>query len=268
VVIPMSVELETYPRLAGKVVLITGASAGIGEATALVFAASGAHLVLGARRKERLDQLREQLSQKYGVKVHTGSLDVCSKDSVEAFVTSIPADMQEIDVLVNNAGLALGRDDAHVVSEEDVDAMIDTNVKGLVRVTRAVVPGMMGRNRGHIINISSVAGVEAYKGGSIYCATKHAVQAITKSQRKELVHTPLRVTSICPGLVDTEFSLVRFKGDSGKASEPYKGLDPLVARDVADTVAYAASRPPHVQVADLLLFPTNQASSELIHRAL
>jgi NADP-dependent 3-hydroxy acid dehydrogenase YdfG len=260
-------EVEVYPRLAGKVVLITGASAGIGEATAVVLAASGAHLVLGARRKERLEQLREQLVRTYGVKVHTGALDVCSTDSVSAFFASLPADLSEIDVLVNNAGLAIGKDDAHVVSEEDVDAMLDTNVKGLVRVTRAVVPGMLARNRGHIVNLSSVAGIEAYKGGSIYCASKHAVQAITKSQRKELVHTPLRVTSICPGLVETEFSLVRFKGDTGKASEPYKGLEPLLARDVADAVAYAASRPPHVQVADLLIFPTNQASSEIVHRA-
>jgi len=263
----MSDPIEVYPRLEGKVVLITGASAGIGEATAAVLAASGAHLVLGARRKERLDQLREQLVHKHGVKVHTGALDVCSKDSVAHFFASLPDDLKDIDVLVNNAGLAIGKDDAHVVPEEDVDIMVDTNVKGLVRVTREVVPGMLARNKGHIINISSVAGIEAYKGGSIYCATKHAVQAITKSQRKELVHTPLRVTSICPGLVETEFSLVRCKGDSGKASEPYKGLEPLVARDVADAIAYAASRPAHVQVADLLIFPTNQASTEIVHRA-
>ncbi|ELR15413.1 serine 3-dehydrogenase [Acanthamoeba castellanii str. Neff] len=196
-------EVELYPRLAGKVVLM----------------------------KERLEQLREQLVRTYGVKVHTDALDVCSTDSVSAFFASLPADLSEIDVLVNNAGAiaALG-----VVSQ--------------------IFP------RG-------VAGIEAYKGGSIYCASKHAVQAITKSQRKELVHTPLRVTSICPGLVETEFSLVRFKGDTGKASEPYKGLEPLLARDVADAVAYAASRPPHVQVADLLIFPTNQASSEIVHRA-
>jgi NADP-dependent 3-hydroxy acid dehydrogenase YdfG len=261
-------ELETYPRLSSKVALVTGASAGIGEAIATVLAASGAHLVLVARRVERLEQLRDRLTKSYGgVRVHIGTMDVASRESVEAFFKSLPEDFQKIDILVNNAGLALGRDDAHVVSEEDVDAMVDTNVKGLVRVTRAVVPGMIARGSGDIINISSVAGIEAYKGGSIYCATKHAVQAITKSQRKELVHTPLRVISICPGLVETEFSSVRFKGDDAKAKEPYKGLQPLLARDVADTVAYVASRPAHVQVADVLIFPTSQASTEVMHRS-
>jgi len=220
-----------------------------------------------SRRVERLEQLRGSLTKAYGVRIFIGGMDVASRSSVEAFFAALPEDFQKIDVLINNAGLALGRDDTHVVSEEDVDAMMDTNVKGLVRVTRAVVPGMIARGKGDIINISSVAGIEAYKGGSIYCASKHAVQAITKAQRKELVHTPLRVASICPGLVETEFSLVRFKGDNTKAKETYKGLQPLVARDVADTVAYTASRPPHVQIADILIFPTHQASTEVIHRA-
>jgi len=237
----------------------------------LLFSSSFLHSispqVLGARRVERIGQLRDQLVQKYHVDVHAAYLDVGSLQSVESFCASIPESLKEIDVLVNNAGLALGRDDAHVVSDEDVNTMIDTNVKGLVWMTKAVVPAMITRNRGHIINISSVAGVEAYKGGSIYCATKHAVQAITISLRKELVHTALRVTSICPGLVETEFSLVRFKGNQDKANQPYKGMEPLKAMDVADTIAYTASRPPHVQVADLLVFATHQASSEIIHRS-
>jgi 3-hydroxy acid dehydrogenase/malonic semialdehyde reductase len=261
------VELTRYPRLTNKIVLITGASAGIGEACARIFALGGSHLVLGARRVEKVEALAKALSVKHNIRVHAAALDVRDAASIDAFFASLPEEFQKIDILINNAGLALGRSNTWETLDEDIDGMLDTNVKGLLRVTKAVVPGMRQRNSGHVINISSVAGVEAYRGGSVYCASKFAVQAITTALRKELVDTPIRVTGICPGLVETEFSLVRFKGDAEKAKEPYKGLIPLSPFDVADVIAFTASRPEHVQVADVLLFPSAQASSEIVHRS-
>jgi len=259
--------LTAYPRLKGKRVLITGASSGIGEACARHFAHCGSDLVLGARRAEKLAALKKELEEKHGVTIHIAALDVTNQDSVTAFVAGIPENLASIEVLVNNAGLALGKAETHLTTEEDIDRMFDTNVKGLLRVTKAVVPGMLQRNAGHVINIGSVAGLEAYKGGSAYCGSKHAVQAITVAQRKELAHTPLRVSIISPGMVETEFSVVRF-GDKSAAEAVYKGMQPLTGADIADTVVYTASRPHHVQVAEMLVFPSAQASAEVVHKNL
>ncbi|KAL6064346.1 Serine 3-dehydrogenase (NADP+) [Balamuthia mandrillaris] len=259
-------ELTIYPRLKDKVVLITGASAGIGAAAARHFAACGSHLILGARRVERLEALKEELAQKHGVKVHITALDVCSEESVATALKNIPEDLSGVDILVNNAGLALGKELTHLTPMEDVETMFNTNVYGVMRLIRGILPSMLERNSGHVINVSSVAGTQAYRGGSIYCATKHAVQAISDSLRKEVVNTRLRVTTISPGLVETEFSVVRHKGDTAMAAATYKGLVPLVGADIADNIVYVASRPEHVQVADVLVFANTQASAEIVHR--
>jgi len=255
-----------YPNLTDRNVLITGASSGIGEATAHLFAQSGANLVLTARRLDRLEELVAHLVKEFPKqKFFAYSLDVQKFEEVQKVVSALPL---PIDVLVNNAGLALDVKETAETSLEDMDLMIDTNVKGLFYVTKLILPGMKERGRGHIINISSIAGHQTYKGGSIYCASKHAVEGITGCLRKELVATPLRVTSIAPGLVETEFSVVRFKGDKEKAGNVYKTLTtpPLNAKDVADTVVYVASRPAHVQIDDIILTPTCQASAEVVSR--
>jgi len=260
-------EITVYPRLKGKTVLITGASSGIGYSCARYFARAGSNLVLGARRADKLENLKKQLLENTNnsITIHTHTLDVTSTESVNAFASSISG--TEIDVLVNNAGLALGKCDVQDTSDDYLDRMIDTNVKGVVKMIRAIVPSMIKRNKGHIINISSVAGIEAYKGGSVYCGSKFAVQAINKSLLKELTaYSGIRVCSICPGLVETEFSLVRFEGQESKAKDAYKGMEPLVGDDIADTVLFVASRRDNVQIADMLVFPTSQSSSEIVHR--
>eukprot|EP01116_Phalansterium_solitarium_P018971 TRINITY_DN5173_c0_g1_i1.p1 TRINITY_DN5173_c0_g1~~TRINITY_DN5173_c0_g1_i1.p1 ORF type:complete len:266 (+),score=93.20 TRINITY_DN5173_c0_g1_i1:917-1714(+) len=256
----------SYPRLKEKVVFITGASAGIGEASARQFAASGAKLVITARRVEKLHELKKELEDAFSTKIHAIGLDVRSNEAVVAAVQALPAEFAAVDVLVNNAGCSLGMDKVADITAEQIDTVVDTNVKGLLFVTRAILPGMLARNSGMIINIGSIAGQEAYPGGSIYCATKFAVNAITESLRKELVATPLRVCQICPGLVETEFSIVRFGGNRETAKLPYKGIVPLIAEDIADTVVYAASRPAHVQIGDITLTPANQAKVCSIHK--
>ncbi len=253
-------------RLKGKNVLITGASAGIGEACAHLFARQGANLILTARRKERLLQLAIKLQNEYKVEVLAMSLDVRDGAAVKSLISTLPNSLKNIDVLVNNAGLVLGVEKAHETPGDDVDVMLDTNVKGVLNMIRAIVPGMIANNQGHVINISSIAGHEAYPGGSVYCASKHAVDALTKSLRMDVVSTPLRVTAISPGLVNTEFSLVRFKGDTKKAEAVYQGLEALVAEDIAEAVVFAASRPAHVQIADMIIFPTQQAAATVVHR--
>jgi len=260
-------------QVSDYIVLITGASAGIGEATARIFAQNGAKLILTARRLEKLEALRNALAQELGwsaeetaQRVHIAKCDVSKNEDVKSVVQNLPAGFEAINVLVNNAGLALGRPKAYENSVEDIDTILDTNVKGVLYVLNAVVPGMLERNRGHIINISSIAGKESYVGGSLYCASKHAVQAISNSLRKELVATPLRVTAILPGMVETEFSIVRFGGDEAVAKSVYKGLDPLVAHDIADNIYYVATRPVHVQIAEMTIFPSAQASTEVFHR--
>ncbi|OIO62141.1 MAG: NAD(P)-dependent oxidoreductase [Candidatus Marinimicrobia bacterium CG1_02_48_14] len=249
-----------------QTVFISGASSGIGAATARQFAASGANLILAARRTERLDQLAAELKSNYNIQVHSIKMDVSKIDSVKQGIASLPASFKAIDILINNAGLALGVNKAQVNIPAEIDVVVDVNVKGVLYLIQEITPGMVTRGRGHIINISSIAGHEAYPGGSVYCATKHAVDAITKSTRMDLVDTPLRVTAISPGLVETEFSLVRFQGDTERASKIYQGYEPLIADDIADAILYAATRPPHVQIADMIIFPTAQASATVVHK--
>lgn len=251
----------------GKVVLVTGASAGIGEACAWRFAEKGCKLILLARREERLEALRAELEAAYpGVRAHLVALDVREWGKMEQLVKNLPEEFSSVDILVNNAGLALGTSPGHLQDFEDMRAMIDTNVTSLMFMTRLIVPGMVERGSGHVVNISSIAAKEAYAGGAVYCSSKHAVHAFSDALRHDLVSSPVRVTTISPGLVKTEFSLVRFKGDSELAEAPYAGTDPLLAQDVADSVLYACTRPAHVQVADLLVLATYQAAAKAIAR--
>jgi 3-hydroxy acid dehydrogenase/malonic semialdehyde reductase len=249
-----------------RTVLVTGASAGIGAACARAFAAAGARLVLGARRTGRLEALAAELRDAHGAESHLLELDVRDAGAVSAAVAGLPAEWAEIDVLVNNAGLGRGLEKAHEGDPADWDEMVDTNVKGLLYVTRAVVPGMVARGRGHVVNIGSVAGHEVYPGGAVYCATKHAVGAITKGLRMDLLGTGVRVSTVDPGLVETEFSVVRFRGDQERADRVYAGLTPLVADDIADAVLWCATRPPHVNIDEIIVKPTAQASATLVHR--
>ena len=253
-------------NLRSQTVLITGASAGIGEACAHVFAEAGCNLILTARRLERLQKLADDLQQSYPIRALPLALDVRDAAAVQNLMDSLPPEFKEIDILVNNAGLVIGLEKAHETPESDVNTMLDTNVKGVLNMIRSVVPAMVARNQGQIINISSIAGHEAYAGGSVYCASKHAVDAITKSLRMDVVSTNLRVTAISPGLVETEFSLVRFKGDAEKAAKVYTGLEALVGRDIAEAVLFAATRPAHVQIADMIIFPSSQAAATVVHR--
>jgi len=257
-----------YTSLNDKLIFITGASSGIGRAAARAFAAEGARLLLCARRMERLNALEQEIKKSdTSIKVHSFQLDVRDRDAVGKTIDALPPEWREIDILLNNAGLSRGLDKLPEGSPEDWDEMIDTNVKGLLYITRAVVPGMMARRRGHIINIGSIAGHEVYPKGNVYCASKFAVDALTKGLRLDLVDTPLRVTAIDPGLVETEFSEVRFHGDTERAKTVYKGLEPLHPEDIAETIVWCASRPAHVQIADVVIFPTNQASATVVHRS-
>ena len=243
-------------------VLITGASSGIVAATARAFALSGTHLVLAARRIERLRELAAQLS----VPTHLIALDVRDRAAVHAAVAAIPEPFAAIDVLVNNAGLSRGFEPLHEGSEDDWDEMIDTNVKGLLYVTRAVLPDMVTRGRGHIINLGSVAGHETYPRGNVYCASKAAVRVLNKGMRLDLLGTGIRVSTVDPGLVPTEFSEVRFHGDRARAATVYENTRPLSAADVADAIVWCASRPPWVNVEEVLLMPTDQAAPAMVHR--
>ena len=249
-----------------KRVCITGASSGIGEACANVFAASGAHLCLVARRRTRLDNLASSLTQKHGVEVFTAELDVRDKDAVETFAQGLPEQWQPFDILINNAGLSRGLDPIHRAPTVDWDEMIDTNVKGLLYVTRSMVAKMVEHGSGHVIHIGSIAGHEVYGGGSVYCATKHAVSAINRAMAIDLLGTGVRVSSVDPGMVETEFSVVRFHGNKERADAVYKGLHPLRAEDVADDVLYCATRPPHANVREMVLMPSAQASVLHTHR--
>lgn len=252
--------------LKNKTVLITGASSGIGKACAEIFAKKGAKLILLARRKNRLTELSANLRKKYRTETLVYELDVRMKNSVKILINSLNTKWSNIDILINNAGLSRGLDKLHEGSIRDWEEMIDTNIKGLLYVSRAVIPLMVKRNKGHIINIGSIAGHEVYPKGNVYCSTKHAVDAITKGIRMDLVDTKIRVTTIDPGLVETEFSIVRFRGDKSRAKSVYTGIKPLTPGDVAESVFYAASRPAHVVVAEMILLANNQASSMVIHR--
>lgn len=252
--------------LQNSIVLITGVSSGIGRSCAQRFAEAGAKLVLVARRKERLEKLAEEFKQKFHSQVFIDTLDVRDRHAVTKFFQRIPAEWKHIDILVNNAGLSRGLDKLHEGKFEDWEEMIDTNVKGLLYVSRMIIPGMVERKRGTIINIGSIAGHEVYPNGNVYCATKHAVDALTKGMRLDLVDTPLRVCTVDPGLVETEFSEVRFHGDKERAKKTYQNMTPLNPDDIADAVFYAATRPSHVQIAEIILMPTAQASTMHVHR--
>lgn len=254
------------PQLEGKTVLITGASSGIGAACARHFAAHRARLLLCARRIEHLTKLAEQLHNDFKVPCHVFQLDVSKQDQVEQKLAALPSEWQSIDILINNAGLARGLDKLHEGSVQDWEEMIDTNIKGLLYVTRAIVPGMIKRNSGHIINLGSIAGHQVYPKGSVYCATKYAVNAISQGLKMDLLGTSIRVTSIDPGAVETEFSLTRFHGDSTRANSVYQGMQPLTPDDIADAIVYCASCPAHVNVSEMIILPTAQASVTLFHK--
>ncbi len=249
-----------------RIVFITGASSGIGEATAQAFAAQGAKILMCARRADRLEKLAQTLEYEYGVPVHYFRLDVRDQPAVEKAVGGLGPEWRAIDILVNNAGLSRGLDKLPQGLLDDWEEMIDTNVKGLLYVSRAVVPGMVERGRGHIINIGSIAGHEVYPGGNVYCATKFAVRALSKGLRLDLNGTPIRVSEVAPGMVETEFSLVRFHGDAERAGKVYQGLTPLAPDDIADAVVWCATRPPHINVSEVVVMPTVQASTTLVHR--
>jgi 3-hydroxy acid dehydrogenase/malonic semialdehyde reductase len=253
-------------NLKGKIVFITGASAGIGQATARAFAREGARLLLAARRLERLENMKPELLEAGADAIYTLALDVRNREQVEQQIRSLPEEWQPIDVLINNAGLSRGLDKVYEAKVEDWEEMIDTNVKGMLYVTRAVVPGMVARERGHIVNLGSTAGEMTYPGGSVYCGTKAAERAINDGLRQDLLGTPVRVTSIDPGMVETEFSEVRFHGDKERAAKVYQGLTPLTPADVADAIVWAVSRPAHVNIARVLMTSIDQANSLLFHR--
>lgn len=236
-------------------------------ACARKFAQEGANLLLCARRVDRLEKLKSELLAQYpDIHIHIFELDVRDNDAVVIALSALPDEWKQIDVLVNNAGLSRGLDKFQDASIQDWEEMIDTNVKGLLYVSKAIVPGMIERGKGHVINIGSIAGREVYPRGHVYCASKHAVDAITKGLRMDLVDTPLRVTTVDPGLVETEFSIVRFRGNEDKAKAVYQNLVPLSPDDVADAVVWAATRPTHVQIADIVIFPTAQSSAAVVHR--
>jgi NADP-dependent 3-hydroxy acid dehydrogenase YdfG len=252
--------------LKDQIVLVTGASSGIGAATARKFAASGARLLLCARRLDRLESLAEELRAEYAAKVHVFVLDVAKRDDVSLAFAELPEAWREIDILVNNAGLAAGKDQIAEANIDDWEQMIDVNLKGLLYVTREVLPGMIQRNRGSIVNIASTAGHIVYPGGSVYCATKHAVRAISKTLNLELMASAIRVCSVDPGIVETEFSQVRFKGSQNAANEVYTGFTPLTGDDVADAVVYCVSRPAHVQISEIVMLATAQGDGRSVHR--
>jgi NADP-dependent 3-hydroxy acid dehydrogenase YdfG len=249
-----------------KIILVTGATSGFGNAIARTFAAAGWNCIITGRRKEQLEQLARELTQAYKVSVLPLNFDVRDRDAVTEHLSTLPAEWQSIDVLVNNAGLALGRDPFDQASLDDWDTMIDTNVKGLLYVSKAIVPFMIKNKSGHIINIGSTAGKEVYPNGNVYCATKHAVDAISKSQRIDLLPHQIKVTAIHPGAADTEFSNVRFKGNQEKADAVYEGYEPLHAVDVANIAYYCATLPAHVCINDLVVTCTAQANSFFLHK--
>jgi 3-hydroxy acid dehydrogenase/malonic semialdehyde reductase len=253
-------------RLNGKVVFITGASAGIGAATALAFAQEGARLLLAARRAGKLAEVASLAIERGAPAVHSIDLDVRDHRAVQKAIDDLPKEWSEIDVLVNNAGLSRGLDKLYLGKIEDWEEMIDTNVKGLLYVTRAVVPGMVARQHGHVINLGSTAGEITYPNGAVYCATKAAEKSINDGLRQDVLGTPVRVTSVDPGMVETDFSLVRFHGDGERAAKVYQGVKPLTAEDIADVIVWAASRPAHVNIARVTLTPVQQANSLLFHR--
>ncbi len=247
-------------------VLITGASAGIGEACARVFARAGARLILAARRAQRLESLADELAELHGTEAHIVALDVRDVGVVAHVLEGLPEEWAAVDLVVNNAGMARGLDRVQDGDTRNWDEMIDTNLKGLLYVTRAVLPGMLERGRGHIVNVGSIAGREPYPGGNVYAATKAAVDSLTRGMRMDLLGTPIRVTNVMPGLVETEFSMVRFSGDVDRAGTVYHGYEPLKGEDVAEVVLFAATRPSHVNVDEIMVKPVAQAATTMVQK--
>ena len=252
--------------LTDRLVCITGASAGIGAACADAFARRGARLLLCARRTDRLRQVAGHLRDEHDADIYTFTLDVRDAQAVAQTFAALPAEWQAVDILINNAGLAKAMDPVYSNQTADIDVMVDTNVKGLLYVTKAVVPGMVARGQGHVINLGSTAGHGVYPGGTVYCATKHAVRALTQGLKMDLHGTRVRVSSVDPGMVETDFSLVRFEGDADRADTVYATTEPLQAEDVADTVVWCASRPPHVNIQEVVLTAVYQSSPSMIYR--
>lgn len=251
--------------MAKQNVFITGATSGIGEACALAFANNGYNIILTGRKENLLQEIKSKLVQ-IGADVITLKIDVRNQEEIDHALSQLSPEWKNIDVLINNAGLALGLEKEHLGDPNDWEIMIDTNIKGVLNVTRSIVPGMVKRNKGHIINIGSIAGDAAYPKGNVYCATKAALKLLTDGLRIDLVDTPLRVTNIKPGLVETHFSITRFHGDKDKADQVYEGIQPLTAKDIADTIIYAVNAPAHVQIAEVLILPTCQATGSIVHR--
>jgi len=249
-----------------KIALITGATSGIGRAVADIFAENKYNLIVTGRRSERLQELKAALEQQHGISVLALCFDVRNNDEVVRNIESLPVEWRNIDVLVNNAGLAVGLNHIQDGVLDDWERMIDTNIKGLLYVTRAVSPLMIARNSGHIVNICSIAGKEVYENGNVYCATKHAVDALSKAMRIDMLGHNIKVTNVCPGAVETEFSIVRFKGDTQRAAGTYKGIEPLTGRDIAECIYFAVSLPEHVCINDMMIMPTAQADSRTFNR--
>ena len=253
-------------RIRGKTALITGATAGIGQACARSLAAMGVHLVLAARRRERLAALADELAREHGDEPLVRELDVRDRAAVNDFAAWLDDRGTAIDILVNNAGLSRGLDDLQDGSHQDWDEMIDTNIKGLLNITRAILPRMIARDSGHVVNLGSIAGHMVYPKGNVYCATKYAVKALTQAANIDLVGTQVRMSSVDPGMVETEFSLVRFRGNDDRASAVYAGVKPLVAEDIADNICYVLNAPPHVNIQHMVVMPTQQRSPYVIAR--
>ncbi len=249
-----------------KIALITGATSGLGKAIALRLAKEGYDVIIAGRRKDRLEELEREIEIKYESKVYSLCFDVRVYNEVEKAIASLPAEWTTIDILVNNAGLAVGLDPIQQGVIDDWERMIDTNIKGLLYVTRVVSPGMVVRKSGHIVNLGSIAGKGVYPNGAVYCATKHAVDALSQGMRMDMLPYGIRVTQVCPGAVNTEFSLVRFKGNQDRADLVYDGYDALTAENIADAVFYAVSQPPHVNIQDMLVMPTAQANGSIFHK--
>ena len=249
-----------------KIVLITGATSGIGESCARKFATNGFNLIITGRRKERLEALAKELKAETGVEVLPLVFDVRNLAEVKEVLGNLPSGWENIDILINNAGLAVGMSHIQDGDTDDWERMIDTNVKGLLWVTRQISPGMAARGSGHIINVASIAGKEIYENGNVYCASKHAVDALSRAMRIDLLKDGVKVTNVAPGLVETEFSIVRFKGDNKKAEVPYKGLVPLTGNDIADVIYFCVSTPAHVNINDIVVMPSSQASSNHYYR--
>jgi len=249
-----------------KLALVTGASSGIGEATAHLFAQQGVRLLLAARRMDRLEKLAKSLKKKYEIETFCLQMDVQNQREVEGKLEALPIGWKKVDILVNNAGLSRGLDKLHEGKLSDWEEMIDTNIKGLLYVSRVVIPWMVKRGKGDIVNIGSIAGHELYPGGNVYCATKFAVDALTKGMQIDLVDTPLRVSAVDPGMVETEFSMVRFHGDDERAGKVYEGVAPLTGEDVAEAILFCVTRPPHVNIHQVRIMPTCQAGAMVLHR--